>query len=251
MRTLRRVLLLLGVLPALLAVAFAVKVGVMLDHDRDGRGLFGDGDHAAAAAEFGANDRLNLLEPWVARFDEGAALHADGRPEEAIGRYEAALADVPVEEECTVRINLALAHETLGDAAAADEQGAATAAEHWQAGIDVLAEGGCPEESGRGEEQTADAAEVDRRLREKLQQQEQEERERNRDPQDQRDRQRDRQQEREERERQQREQRQQEREQRERERKERRLEERNDEGRETQQDYDDTTRDRDYSEYQW
>lgn len=239
----RRALLLVGLVPALLAVGFLVKVVVMLDHDGDGRGLFDDGDHAAAAAEFGANDRLNVLEPWVARFDEGAALHADGRLEEAVERYEAALDDVPPEEECTVRINLALAHETLGDTAAFDKQDSATATEHWQAGIDALAGGRCPEESGRGEEQTTDAAAVDRRLREKLQEQQQQQRERDRDPQDQEDpqqRQRDRQQ-----------QEQEERERRERERKERRLEERNDDAREEKQDYDDTTRDRDYSEYQW
>jgi hypothetical protein len=111
------VLVLAGILPALVAVAFAGKVITMLSHDRDGRDRFADAEYVAAADEFSANDSINWFESWITAFDEGAARHADDDLEGALALYTVALEDVPVEEECTVRINAALAHETLGDAA--------------------------------------------------------------------------------------------------------------------------------------
>lgn len=228
---LRRVLVLAGILPALVALVFAVKVVTMLSHDRDGRDAFDDGSFATSAEEFAANGSLNWFEPWITAFDEGTARHADGDLEDALEHYATALEDVPAEEECTVRINEALAHESLGDTAAeggdADE-----ATGHWQAGIDTLAEGGCPTDAGRGEDQTADAAAVDQRLRDKLaqQQQQQQEQEQQQDqPQTPEERQ----------------------EQREQERKERELEERNDEAIEEEQDYEESNQERDYSQYHW
>lgn len=230
MNRLRRNLLLAGVLPGLLALAFLVKVGLMLTNDSQGRSSFDSGDHAGAADEFAANDRLNWFEPWVASFDEGAARHADGELERAVELYTEALEDVPPEEECTVRINLALAEETLGDTAATDGDPEA-AVDHWQAGIDALAAGDCPAHSGRGEEQTDDAAAVDRRLRDKARQQEQQQQQQ----QEQKDKQKQEQQQGEQKP----------------DPKEKKLEERNGEAIEEKQEYDDANRDRDYSEYQW
>jgi hypothetical protein len=224
---LRIVLVLAGILPGLVALAFAAKAVTMLSHDRDGRGQFDDAAYVAAADEFAANSSLNWFEPWITAFDEGAARHADGDIEEALALYATALEDVPAEEECTVRINQALAYETLGDAAL-EEGDADEATGQWQAGIDTLAEGGCPSDSGRGQDQTEDAAAVDQRLRDKLQQQQDQQ-----EQQQQQDEQQD------------------EQEQREQERKERELEERNDEAVEEKQDYDDSNRERDYSEYHW
>lgn len=231
---LRMVLVLAGLLPALVALLFAVKVVAMLSHDREGRGQFDDADFFAAADEFSANASLNWFEPWISAFDEGAARHADGDLEQALELYLTALEDVPVAEECTVRINMALADETLGDTAL-EEGDADEAAGWWQAGIDALAEGGCPSDSGRGAEQTADAAAVDQRLREKLQaqqqQQEQQEEQQQQDEEQQTPEERQ--------------------EQREQERKERRLEERNEEAIEEEQDYEEGDLERDYSQYHW
>ena len=170
---LRRVLLLSGIVPALLVVAFLVKVLLMLHDNAAGRDAFDRGDHDGAQASFAENRTLNLLEQWVAPFDEGTAHHAEAEYDAAIADYRAALEDVPLREECTVRINLALAHESVGDARA-EQQDREGAVDAWQAGVDVLAEGGCPEESGRGEEQTRDSQAVDERLRQKIEQQEQE-----------------------------------------------------------------------------
>jgi hypothetical protein len=229
------ILVLAGLLPTLVALLFAVKVVAMLSHDRDGRAQFDDDAYVAATDEFSANGSVNWFEPWIAAFDEGAARHADGDLEAAIDLYLTALDDVPGREECTVRINLALAHETLGDTAL-EEGDADEAAGWWQAGVDALADGGCPTDSGRGREQTEDAAAVDQRLRDKLQRQQQEQQQ----EQQQQQQQDDQEQTPEER-----------REQRQQERKERRLEERNDDAIEEEQDYEEGKRDRDYSEYHW
>jgi len=165
----RLVLLLAGLVPALMVAAYAVKVGLMLQANASGRDAFDRGDLDGAAAEFAGTRRLNWLEPWIAPFDEGAAEHAQGEYADAITAYQAALEDVPRRDECTVRINLALAHEAVGDAAV--ESGASDEARSaYQAGIEVLAAGECPQDSGRGKEQTEDAGAVDERLRAKLEQ---------------------------------------------------------------------------------
>lgn len=164
---LRGALVVAGILPSSLVLAFTAKVVLMVVHEQSGLDRFGAGEFGAAAEEFAANRSLNLFEPWIAPFDEGAALHADGELDAAVDRYHEALVVVPAEEECTVRINLALAHEALGDAAR--KQRPRVAHRHWRTGVLVLAEGGCPQRSGRGEEQTADAGALDERLRAKLQ----------------------------------------------------------------------------------
>ncbi len=169
---LRRTLLLAGILPALVVLAFGLKVAFMLQGNADGREGFELGDYDGAVEEFAGTRRLNWLEPWVAPFDEGTAHHAEGQYDAAILAYETALEDVPAREECTVRINLALVHEAVGDTAL--ESGARDQAiESWQRGVDVLAAGGCPADSGRGREQTEDAAEVDERLRAKIEENQQ------------------------------------------------------------------------------
>ena len=164
---LRRALLVGGLLPALLVLGYAVKVGLMLQHEAAGREAFELGNYDGAAAEFFENRDLNWFQPWIAPFDEGTGHHGDGLYDKAIAAYEVALEDVPQRDECTVRINLALAHEAVGDQRQAD-QDLDGAIESWQAGIDVLAAGDCPTDSGRGQEQTGDAATLDGRLRDKF-----------------------------------------------------------------------------------
>lgn len=168
-RRLRRFLLLAGVLPALLVLAWSLKVGLTLHNNAGGREAFDRGDYNTAVAEFTDNQRLNWFESWIASFNEGATLHADGAWPDAITAYETALEDVPRRDECTVRINLALVHEAVGDALQEkrDTDGAIV---EWQAGIDVLAIGKCPTDAGRGKDQTEDAATLDERLRDKVQQ---------------------------------------------------------------------------------
>ncbi|MCX6402247.1 MAG: hypothetical protein NTX33_20220 [Propionibacteriales bacterium] len=165
----RRVLLLAGILPALLVLALTGKVALMLHNNTAGREAFDRDDFNTAVAEFTDNQRVNWFESWITAFNEGATLHADGAWPDAITAYEVALEDVPERDECTVRINLALVHEAVGDALQEDgETDEALIA--WKIGIDVLAAGECPTDAGRGEEQTDDAAALDERLRNKVEQ---------------------------------------------------------------------------------
>lgn len=172
-REVRTLLLLAGLLPALLALAFAVKIGLMLSTDSAGRDAYDRGDRDGAAAQFHDNRTLNWFEPWVAAFDEGTAHHADGDPSRAIPLYEKALEDVPSREECTVRINLALAHEAVGDTALEDGDAEGATAE-WEAGLEALRAADCPIRAGRDQAQSDDAAAVEKRLEDKLEEQEQE-----------------------------------------------------------------------------
>ncbi|WP_141014374.1 hypothetical protein [Nocardioides sambongensis] len=174
---LRKVLLLAGVVPAVLAVVLAVLVTRMLTSQGAGEESFDSGDFADAAASFDSAGGVNPFEEWVTAFDRGAAEHADGDLDAAIELYESALTTVPTAEECTVRINLALAHESVGDGLVededADEQDVEDAIASWDAGLTALRDGDCPEDSGRGEAQTEDAAAVEERLEKKIEQQQQ------------------------------------------------------------------------------
>lgn len=166
----RAVWMVVGALPALIALAVVLRIGLMLHDNAAGRDAFDRGNDTAAIDSFADTRSFNLFQPWIAPFDEGTAHHADGDYAEALRSYGAALEVVPRREECTVRINAALAHEALGDAAAegGDTAGART---EYQRGIDVLAAGKCPTEAGRGQQQRDDAGSTDQRLRQKLQQQ--------------------------------------------------------------------------------
>ncbi len=46
----------------------------MLHHDAEGRGALDDGAPARAVEAYAANRTLNVLEPWVAPYDEATAL---------------------------------------------------------------------------------------------------------------------------------------------------------------------------------
>ena len=168
----RNRLFLIGILPAVLALLFAGKVGLMVSAQASGDSAYGKDDFAGAAKAFAGNATANFLEPWIAPFNEAAAKHRDEDFAAALTRYDVALDDVPGVEECTVRINMALSHEAIGDESL-DKPDVAAALKAWRAGRDVLADGKCPTEAGGGEAQSMDAAAVDERLRQKIEEQDQ------------------------------------------------------------------------------
>ncbi|HJQ04706.1 MAG TPA: hypothetical protein VJ872_04650 [Nocardioides sp.] len=167
---LRKVLLLAGVLPGLVALLFAAMVLRILAVQHSGNNAYDDGHYLDAAGHYRLAGHLNPFQDWLAAFDAGAARHVDGEYAVAIRAYRAALdLGVPHQDECTVRINLALAEEAIGDAATkADRLNAANDA--YQAGISALEDGHCPTDSGRGAQQTKDAKAVDDRLHKKTRQ---------------------------------------------------------------------------------
>lgn len=167
---LRTVLLLLGILPAVAALLFAAMVLRILAVQHAGNNAYDDGHYLDAAGHYRSAGHLNPFQDWLSAFDAGAARHVDGQYAAAIRAYRAALdLGVPHLDECTVRINLALAEEAIGDAATrAKRLNAANDA--YQAGISALEDGHCPIDSGRGAQQTKDAKAVDDRLHKKTQQ---------------------------------------------------------------------------------
>lgn len=153
----------LGLLPLLAALLPSAKVAVMVQQNHAGRAALSDDRFDEAARAFGFTGLVNVFEPWVAPYDRGTTDYLRGEYDDARRLLEDALTDVPPAEQCRVRINLALTHEALGDAARADgdlEQARAG----WAQGRDVLAAGGCAEPA----QDDADATSVDRRLTKKL-----------------------------------------------------------------------------------
>ena len=177
-RRTRNRLFLLGLRPAVLALLFAGKVGLMTLQQARGEEAYDAGRFVGAAERFAGNDRLNLMEPWLAPFNQGTARYRADDPWAAVELFRRALPDTPPEHECTVRTNLALSAERIGDMAA--EQGdRELAVQAWRAGRSTLAEGECLVASDDADEgdraarrvsgaQAEDARTVDRRLREKL-----------------------------------------------------------------------------------
>lgn len=163
----RRVLYLAGLLPLLVALAFTFKVMTMRHHDGDGSSAWHAGNGAKALEEYSANQSVNLLQPWLAPFDSGDAAFRLGDYPRARGLFTDALGSVPHKQECTVRINLALTDEAIGDAASkAGRPDDATDA--WQDGVTALDQGDCPTHAGLGKKQSQDAAAVRARLEQKL-----------------------------------------------------------------------------------
>lgn len=165
----RRALYLAGLLPLLITLAFTLKVVTMRHHDGAGLDAWRARNGAAAFEQYAANRSVNLLQPWLAPFDAGDAAFLVGAPGRARDLFTTALDSVPRRQECTVRINLSLADEAIGDAAARAGS-RADAKDAWRAGIRVLDEGDCPHHAGLGQRQSHDAATVRQRLEDKLKQ---------------------------------------------------------------------------------
>lgn len=175
----RRVLLIAGVVPLVLALAYTAMVVRVLAIQHSGNVAYAGQRYLDAAGSYRSAGHWNPFENWIAAFDAGAARHAQGQLHSAIRAYQAALDfGVPHRDDCTVRINLALAHEALGDQATRQHR-INEADDEYGAGIDALEVGHCPTDSGQGPWQTRDAKRVDDRLHKKLrhnQQQQQEQR---------------------------------------------------------------------------
>lgn len=121
----RRRLLLAGLGPLLVAFAFATEVALTYHHAATGRDALRARDPDAARTAYAANARVNVLEAWVAPYDEGVAGYEQGDPDDAARLFAEALRLAPDDQQCRVRTNLALALESVGDATVRDEVGEA------------------------------------------------------------------------------------------------------------------------------
>lgn len=176
----RRRLFVLGLLPVLLSLVFTLKVAVTLGYNHVGRERLASDSLASAADAFASSGVVNVIEPWVAPYDEGTVAYLRGDFDGARTLLSSALESAPGSEACRVRVNLALTHEALADAARADGD-LSSARASWGSGRSVLAEGGCAPRSAASD-QERDARRVDKRLKAKLADTEQKEPERVEEP---------------------------------------------------------------------
>ena len=159
----RRVLYLVGAIPSLLALLVSLRLALLLVHQERALSAYARGDFQTAGGEFDANRVLNPVQAWVAPFGEGTARYRQQDYAGAADALVVALSATPADKECAVRVNLALAHEGLGDAAleAGDRD---EAEESWAEGIEALAD--CPRRDQ--DPVRTSAADVETRLLDKL-----------------------------------------------------------------------------------
>ena len=159
----RTLLYLVGAVPSGLALLLSLRIGVLLHQDEQGQEAYAAGAYAEARRDFAGNRVLVPVEQWVAPFNEGDARYRLRDYAGAVDAFEVALPLTPSARECSVRLNLALSHEAVGDTAFdAGDRGVAETS--WQRGLEALA--GCPlEEADPWAEQTGRAED---RLVEKL-----------------------------------------------------------------------------------
>ena len=98
----------------------ALVVGTYL-LDRRGLEAWDEGRYARAERTFSLVDRADVVERWIAPYDAGTAALAGGDAGRAVDRLEIALDHTPPAQVCRVALNLALAHEALGDPTSARE----------------------------------------------------------------------------------------------------------------------------------
>ncbi|GAB4100204.1 tetratricopeptide repeat protein [Sinomonas halotolerans] len=115
----RRVLLAWGAVPSLAALAVAAKLLLMTGLAQQAIWAFDaeDGPGVSLAADgMGFADVVETHKSWFAR---GDAHVLAGEHEQARAAFEEALRRTDADDECTVRVNLVLAIEELGDSARA------------------------------------------------------------------------------------------------------------------------------------
>jgi tetratricopeptide (TPR) repeat protein len=144
----RNQLFALGVIPAVLVLLVLLDVVLQLRANHEGRSAYDDKAYADAEEAFLDAAGVDLPEGCVAPFNAGAAAYQDGQYADAAAHFDAALDDVPDDRECTVRVNLALTHEALGDQLR--KQGKPQqSVEEFHVGRDVLDAGGCADGEGQ------------------------------------------------------------------------------------------------------
>ncbi|MFJ4172627.1 hypothetical protein [Microbacterium sp. NPDC089696] len=172
----------IGTLPlTLAALLFVGKLLSMYAFAHQSISAYVVDDFSASESAARGQEFLNWFEPYKAPFNVGTALAGAERLPEARAKLEESLDLATGLEVCSVRINLALVIERMGDAARADGDGA-TAAQLYGDALTVTTE--MPEEcdSEEAQQQSSDPSRdmqdskdgLEDRLKQKQQEQEQE-----------------------------------------------------------------------------
>ncbi|CPZ24137.1 Uncharacterised protein [Mycobacteroides abscessus] len=138
-KVLRRRLVALSVLPALLLLGFAMKLIVMVSTG------YAAQSHYLAYDSYSLRDDVRILKSWnivdsyKAYFTEGDRYVLEGRLAEAETEFKESLKRVDPPESCPVRINLEVVLETRGDLKSADHK-REDATKFWEEALAVTRE---------------------------------------------------------------------------------------------------------------
>ncbi|TLH50943.1 hypothetical protein C1S80_24490 [Mycolicibacterium aubagnense] len=114
-KVLRRKLLIISVLPALLIVGIAVKLVTMVTYGQSARSDFVAYDSYGMARDVRKLKSFNVIDSYKAYFADGDRYLLEGKLVDAESEFKKSLALVDDDESCPVRINLAEVLEARGD----------------------------------------------------------------------------------------------------------------------------------------
>jgi tetratricopeptide (TPR) repeat protein len=113
-----RIILILASLPFLIVIGlFAAKAASMYLNAQSSIDNFEKKDYSASAQSAEKQKVTNFLEQWLAYYNSGTALSAEGKYEKSISELNTALnyTQGVIPNECYVRANLALSYEKYAD----------------------------------------------------------------------------------------------------------------------------------------
>lgn len=169
-KVLRRRLLLISVLPALLIVGIAVKLVTMVAYGQSARSDFVAYDSYGMARDVRKLKSFNMIDSYKAYFADGDRYLLEGKLVDAESEFKKSLALVDDDESCPVRINLAVVLEARGDVKNSEKH-RDQAKPLWQEALTVVqqAPAGCFDTSTEPDEvQRKHRNETPKRLQDKL-----------------------------------------------------------------------------------
>ena len=169
-KLLRRKLILLSILPALVLVAIGVKLVTMVTYGYAARSDYLEYDSHGLADDVQVLKSMNAIDSYKAYFAEGDRYALEGRLTDAEAEFKTSLSLVDPAQSCPVRINLEVVLETQGDLKSADNR-RDEAKPLWQEALKTVQEApaGCFDtQTEPDEEQRLHRNQTEQRLLDKL-----------------------------------------------------------------------------------
>lgn len=143
-KVLRRRLILLSILPALVLLAIGAKLVTMVAYGSAAKSDYLDFDSRGLADDVRVLKSVNVIDSYKAYFADGDHYVLEGKLGDAQTEFTTSLSLVDPEDSCPVRINLEVVLETQGDLKSADNR-RDEAKPLWQEALKTMQEapGGC------------------------------------------------------------------------------------------------------------
>lgn len=175
-RRLRRRLILFSLPVVIVIFAIAVKLIAMTILGALAAAAYARDDFSQAANLSRAQTVLNIIDPWKPHYNTGTALARQGLLDNARSELERALELAAPDQQCPVRVNLALTIEMQGDAVVAASGKTPPAIDLYQQALAVIqgSDQSCFNPPPPGQPETADPlTESEQRVKAKLDDQQQ------------------------------------------------------------------------------